>query len=88
MNAYQMMNPEAFTEEWEDEQRVLRQLAQEKAESEAILRGEALETAHLNLDDDGEIIEERDLSDIVREHEESEDWADDLDYCGMYDGEY
>lgn len=63
MNTYQMMNPEAFTEEYEDEQRVLRQLAQEKADHDSELLREGMK--EVEFDDDC------DICDIVRQYEEN-----------------
>jgi hypothetical protein len=80
MNTYQMLNPESFTPEYEEERRVLRELAEESAPScinacehcdEDICNDcEHYIPVHMV---DSAMDNERDLFDIVREHEESED---------------
>ena len=77
MNTYQMENPEAFQAEYEDEQRVLRQLAEENAlimAANIALVGLLLDVAIARLDAElSERGEDVDLFDLVREHDEDED---------------
>lgn len=94
MNTYQMMNPEAFTAEYESEQAVQRELAEENPHPCASACEGCDEDICNNCEHfipvhfvDNAMDNERDLFDIVREHEESEDWVNDLDNCNMYDGE-
>lgn len=77
MNTYQMMNPEAFTEEYEEEQRILRQLAEEKADHDYELMSEGMREVH--FDDDCDEQPEGDLFDIVRQHDEAEDNLSDVE---------
>jgi|WetSurSiteA1Bulk_404760.scaffolds.fasta_scaffold02668_12 hypothetical protein len=71
-----MNDPEAFSADYDEYQALLRQLADEKAEHDAELLREARK--EIISDDPDEYIEV-DLCDLVREHDEAEDWMSDVE---------